>query len=70
MPGGGPSDAGGSRPTNVRPFRRTLRRNAAEGIPGAIGSVPDGMASAAPVGVNPIDGLHASFAGPIGGGLA
>ncbi|HZE17455.1 MAG TPA: SulP family inorganic anion transporter, partial [Mycobacterium sp.] len=53
-----------------RPELGTLRRDAVAGIPGAIGSVPDGMASAVLVGVNPVYGLYASIAGPIGGGLA
>ena len=39
------------------------------GIPGAVASVPDGMASAVLVGVNPIHGLYASAVGPIAGGL-
>ena len=39
------------------------------GIPGAVSSVPDGMASAVLVGVNPIHGLYASVLGPIAGGL-
>jgi sulfate permease, SulP family len=67
MPGGGTTDAVHSRLASVRPDRRTLRRDAAAGVPGAIGSVPDGMAAAVLAGVNPIHGLHASFAGPIGG---
>jgi len=53
----------------VAPDRRYLARDAVAGVPGAIGSVPDGMASAVLVGVNPIHGLYASFAGPVGGGL-
>jgi SulP family sulfate permease len=54
----------------MRPDPRTLRRDAVAGVPGAIASVPDGMASAVLVGVNPVYGLYASMAGPIGGGLA
>jgi SulP family sulfate permease len=48
--------------------RRALARDAIAGVPGAIGSVPDGMASAVLAGVNPIHGLYASFAGPVAGG--
>ena len=43
------------------------RRDAVAGVPGAIASVPDGMASAVLVGVNPVYGLYASMAGPIAG---
>ena len=39
------------------------------GLPGAIASVPDGMAASVLAGVNPIYGLYASFAGPIAGGV-
>jgi sulfate permease, SulP family len=46
----------------------TMGREAIAGVPGAIGSVPDGMASAVLAGVNPIHGLYASFAGPAAGG--
>src|SRR5450755_1603487 len=46
-----------------------LRRDLVAGVPGAIASVPDGMASSVLVGVNPVYGLYASMAGPIGGGL-
>jgi SulP family sulfate permease len=53
------------------PTLRRLRPDAIAGIPGAIGSVPDGMAAAVLAGVNPIHGLYASFVGPIvGGGIA
>ncbi|WP_433158306.1 SulP family inorganic anion transporter [Kribbella sp. CA-247076] len=54
---------------SVRPRRRHLRADAVAGLPGAISSVPDGMASAVLVGVSPIHGLYASFAGPLAGGL-
>jgi len=55
---------------SLGPDRSTLRHDAVAGVPGAIASVPDGMASAVLVGVNPVYGLYASMAGPIGGGLA
>jgi SulP family sulfate permease len=54
---------------SLRPTRATVRADAIAGIPGAIGSVPDGMASSVLVGVNPIHGLYASAVGPIVGGL-
>jgi SulP family sulfate permease len=54
----------------VAPDRSTVRQDAIAGIPGAIASVPDGMASAVLVGVNPIYGLYASAAGPVAGGLS
>jgi SulP family sulfate permease len=53
----------------VRPERGTVRQEAIAGLPGAIGSVPDGMAAAVLTGVNPVFGLYASFAGPTAGGL-
>ena len=51
-----------------RPDWNLLRSDAIAGIPGAIGSVPDGMAASVLAGVNPIHGLYASVAGPIAGG--
>src|SRR5450432_1816414 len=54
----------------LRPEPGTLGKDAVAGLPSAIGSVPDGMASAVLVGVNPVYGLYASFAAPIAGGLA
>ena len=44
---------------SLRPDRGTLRQDAVAGVPGAIASVPDGMASAVLVGVNPVYGLYA-----------
>jgi SulP family sulfate permease len=55
---------------SIAPERKSIGRDALAGVPGAIGSVPDGMASGVLVGVSPIHGLYASFAGPIAGGLA
>jgi SulP family sulfate permease len=54
---------------SIAPDRRTLKDDALAGLPGAIGSVPDGMASSVLAGVNPVHGLYASFAGPTAGGL-
>ncbi len=54
----------------VRPQRSDLRGEIVAGLPGAISSVPDGMAAAVLAGVNPVQGLYASFAGPISGGLS
>ncbi len=54
---------------SVRPQRRHLRNDAVAGLPGAISSVPDGMAAAVLAGVSPAHGLYASFAGPLVGGL-
>lgn len=54
---------------SVGPQRRFLGRDLLAGLPGAVSSVPDGMAAAILAGVNPVQGLYASFAGPIAGGL-
>jgi SulP family sulfate permease len=58
-----------ARMRSVAPRRRDLKSDSLAGLPGAISSVPDGMAASVLAGVNPIHGLYASFAGPIGGGL-
>src|ERR1700733_9667564 len=55
---------------SIRPERRYLRADIMAGLPGAISSVPDGMAAAVLAGVNPVQGLYAGFAGPIVGGLS
>lgn len=54
---------------SITPERRFARADIVAGLPGAISSVPDGMASGVLAGVNPVYGLYASFAGPIAGGL-
>ena len=51
------------------PQRATLKQDLVAGIPGAISSVPDGMAAGVLAGVNPVHGLYASIFGPVGGGL-
>jgi SulP family sulfate permease len=53
----------------LRPEPGTLRQDLVAGVPGAISSVPDGMAASVLAGVNPVHGLYASLFGPIGGGL-
>jgi SulP family sulfate permease len=54
---------------SIKPSRSTLKTDMVAGVPGAVGSVPDGMAASVLAGVNPVHGLYASFAGPIAGGL-
>ncbi|TDE95942.1 SulP family inorganic anion transporter [Occultella glacieicola] len=61
-------------PTRLRrllrlPRWKDLRTDIVAGLPGAISSVPDGMASGVLAGVNPVHGLYASFAGPLAGGM-
>ena len=58
-----------SRLRSVGPERKHLRADVLAGLPGAISSVPDGMAAGVLAGVNPVHGLYASFIGPIAGGL-
>jgi SulP family sulfate permease len=55
---------------SIGPERAHLRADIVAGLPGAISSVPDGMAAAVLAGVNPVQGLYASFAGPVAGGLS
>jgi SulP family sulfate permease len=54
---------------DVAPRREDLRGDLVAGVPGAISSVPDGMAASILAGVSPVHGLYASMVGPIGGGL-
>ena len=54
---------------SIRPRRADLKADIVAGIPGAISSVPDGMAASVLTGISPVHGLYASFAGPIAGGL-
>ena len=55
--------------SGVPPWK-ILRQDVLAGLPGAISSVPDGMAASVLVGVSPVHGLYASFAAPIAGGLS
>src|SRR5690349_4670810 len=48
---------------------RALRDDAVAGLINAVVSVPDGLASAALAGVNPVYGLYASIAAPLSGSL-
>ena len=48
----------------IKPSRGALKGDMIAGVPGAVGSVPDGMAASVLAGVNPVHGLYASFAGP------
>ena len=50
------------------PEKKALRFDVVAGLPGAIASVPDGMAAGVLAGVNPIHGLYASMVGPLAGG--
>ena len=53
----------------VRPHRIDVKSDLLAGLPLAISAVPDGMASATLVGVNPAYGLYSAIAGPVVGGL-
>ena len=55
--------------SSLKPRREDLRGDLVAGVPGAISSVPDGMAASILAGVSPVTGLYASMFGPIGGGL-
>ena len=51
------------------PPRKTLWKDAVAGLINAVVSVPDGLASAALAGVNPIYGLYTGIAAHIAGSL-
>lgn len=53
----------------LAPERGTLRSDVVAGLPCAISSIPDGMATSVLIGVNPVHGLYACLFGPVGGGL-
>ncbi len=53
----------------LRPRERPRRSDVIAGLPGAVGSVPDGMAAGVLAGVSPVHGLYASMAGPLFGGF-
>jgi SulP family sulfate permease len=59
----------GARLADVKPDRSTVKEDLVAGLPGAISSVPDGMAASVLAGVNPVYGLYASGFGPLAGGL-
>lgn len=48
---------------------RTFKDDAIAGFVNAVVSVPDGLATAALAGVNPVAGLYASATGPLAGGF-
>ena len=56
-------------PPSLRAGKADLRNDLVAGLPGAISSVPDGMAAAILAGVSPVQGLYASYAGPTAGGF-
>lgn len=54
---------------SMRRLFQRLREDGITGLVNAVASVPDGMAAAALIGVNPVYGLYTSIVAPIAGGL-
>lgn len=54
---------------SLRPAKGDLKADVTAALPTAISSVPDGMAGASLIGVNPVFGLYATVFGPSAGGL-
>src|SRR3954466_3894857 len=63
------SDSPSDTSTSVESRGSRLRSDVLAGLINAVVSVPDGLASAALAGVNPVYGLYTSVAAPIGGSL-
>ena len=67
-----PNSSGtGANPGNAArgKWRTLTRQDVGAGLVNAVVSVPDGLASAALAGVNPVYGLYTSITAPIAGGL-
>jgi MFS superfamily sulfate permease-like transporter len=62
--------AASSAARSALPKRENLKADVLAGLPGAISSVPDGMAASVLAGVSPVHGLYASIGGRIGGGAS
>ena len=65
----GAARSGSNRTWRRLPGRAAFRRDGLAGLNGAISNVPDGMANAILVGVNPLYDLYATMVGPLVGGI-
>jgi hypothetical protein len=54
----------------ILPERTTIRQDALAGLPGAVASVPGGMAASVLVGVSPVHGLYAGSLDEAGDAVA